>query len=87
MLRPGKKFYKRPSLLAATVVLFIAFLTIPTAFVLTAKGQAQPATQSTDQSAVAGDKSEQPPFAARTFNSEVAFDVWIQETSSVMRHK
>ncbi|GAG32913.1 unnamed protein product, partial [marine sediment metagenome] len=37
MLRPGKKFYKRPSLIAATVVLLIAFLTVPTALVLTAR--------------------------------------------------
>jgi len=77
MLRPGKKFYKRPSLLAATVVLFIAFLTIPTAFVLTARGQVQPAAQS-----VASEKPEPPRYAARTFNSKVAFDVWIRETSS-----
>ena len=37
MLRPGKRFYRRPSLLAATVVLFLAILTVPTALVLTAR--------------------------------------------------
>jgi ankyrin repeat protein/beta-lactamase regulating signal transducer with metallopeptidase domain len=39
MLRPGKKFYKRPSLVASIVVLLIAFLTVPTALVLTAQAQ------------------------------------------------
>ena len=39
MLRPGKKFYKRPSLVAAIVVLFIAFLSVPTTLVLTAQAQ------------------------------------------------
>ncbi|KPL20864.1 MAG: hypothetical protein AMJ75_11090, partial [Phycisphaerae bacterium SM1_79] len=39
MTRPGKKFYKRPSLIAATVVLLLALLTVPTAFVLTARAQ------------------------------------------------
>jgi ankyrin repeat protein/beta-lactamase regulating signal transducer with metallopeptidase domain/6-phosphogluconolactonase (cycloisomerase 2 family) len=37
MLRPGKKFYKRPSLIAATVVLLMAVLTVPTTLVLTAQ--------------------------------------------------
>jgi len=35
MLRPGKKFYKRPSLVAAITFLFIALLTVPTGLVLT----------------------------------------------------
>ena len=35
MLRPGKKFYKRPSLIAAIGVLLLALLTVPTALVLT----------------------------------------------------
>jgi len=39
MLRPGKKFYKRPSLIASTTVLLVAFLTVPTALVLTARAQ------------------------------------------------
>jgi len=39
MLRPGKKFYKRPSLIAVTVVLLLALLTVPTALVLTAEAQ------------------------------------------------
>ncbi len=39
MLRPGKKFYKRPSLIAVSVVLLLALLTVPTALVLTAEAQ------------------------------------------------
>lgn len=39
MLKPGKKFHKHPSLVAAIVVLLIALLTAPTAFVLTARAQ------------------------------------------------
>jgi ankyrin repeat protein/beta-lactamase regulating signal transducer with metallopeptidase domain len=35
MLRPGKKFYKHPSLIAAITFLFIALLTVPTGLVLT----------------------------------------------------
>ncbi len=41
MLRPGKKFYRRPSLIAATTVLLAAFLTVPTALVLTARAQTE----------------------------------------------
>jgi len=39
MMRPGKKFYKRPSLVTAIVVLLIALLTVPTALVVTAEAQ------------------------------------------------
>jgi Leucine-rich repeat (LRR) protein len=88
MLKPGKKFYKRPSLVGATVALLIALVTIPTAFVLTARGQVQPTAQSVDKPAQLPNKpaadSEKPPerrYAARTFNSSVAFDVFVRETS------
>jgi len=37
MLTPGKRFYKRPSLIAAISVILIALLTVPTALVLTAR--------------------------------------------------
>jgi len=37
MLRPGKKFYKRPSLVAAAVVMLIALFTVPTALILTTR--------------------------------------------------
>jgi len=39
MMRPGKKFYKRPSLIAVLIVLSLALLTVPTALVLTAEAQ------------------------------------------------
>jgi cytohesin len=61
MLRPGKKFYKRPSLVAATIVLLLALLTVPTALVLTARAQTEaprPETKSTHplhEAAAAGD--------------------------------
>jgi bla regulator protein BlaR1 len=76
MLRPGKTFRKRPSWIAATVTLLIALVIIPTALVLTAQGQTQPSAHS-----MTGEKPEPPRFAARTFNSEIAFQVWVQETS------
>jgi ankyrin repeat protein len=41
MLRPGKRFYTRPSLIAATMVLLAALLTVPTALVLTARAQTE----------------------------------------------
>jgi len=39
IMKPGKKFYKRPSLIAVSVVLLLALLTVPTALVLTAEAQ------------------------------------------------
>jgi beta-lactamase regulating signal transducer with metallopeptidase domain/regulation of enolase protein 1 (concanavalin A-like superfamily) len=39
MTRPGKKFHKRPSLIAATAVLLLALLSVPTAFVMTARAE------------------------------------------------
>jgi len=41
MMRPGKKFHKRPSLIAATIVLLLAVLTVPTAILLTARASMQ----------------------------------------------
>ncbi len=46
MLRPGKKFYKRPSLVAATIVLLLASITVPTALVLTARAEAKATAES-----------------------------------------
>jgi cytohesin len=39
MLKPGKKFYEHPGLVASTLTAFAALLTIPTALVLTARAQ------------------------------------------------
>ncbi|MHC4558033.1 MAG: M56 family metallopeptidase [Planctomycetota bacterium] len=39
MMRPGKKFYKHPSLVAAIAVIVLALLTVPTGLVLTARAE------------------------------------------------
>ena len=49
MLRPGKEFYKRPSLVALVVVLLIALLTVPAALVLTARAESKSATEGGDK--------------------------------------
>ena len=55
MLRPGKKFYKHPSLVAATIVLLLALLTVPTALVLTARAETKAGASQLHQAAAAGD--------------------------------
>jgi ankyrin repeat protein/beta-lactamase regulating signal transducer with metallopeptidase domain len=55
MLRPGKKFYKRPSLIAATAVFTLALLTVPTAIVLSAKAQSNAVDVSLHEAAAKGD--------------------------------
>jgi ankyrin repeat protein/beta-lactamase regulating signal transducer with metallopeptidase domain len=55
MLRPGKKFYKHPSLIAATFVLLIAVLTVPTALVLTARAETKGGVSPLHQAAAKGD--------------------------------
>jgi ankyrin repeat protein/beta-lactamase regulating signal transducer with metallopeptidase domain len=61
MMTPGKKFYKRPSLITAGIVLLAALVTVPTALVLTARAQTQPPKAKTNsprtlhQAAAAGD--------------------------------
>ena len=62
MLKPGKKFYRRPSLISAAVVTLMAVFTVPTALVLTAraseeveiKAETKP-TKSLHQAAAEGD--------------------------------
>ncbi len=46
MLKPGKKFYQRPSLIAAAVVLLMAVLTAPTTLVLTTRAESETRTES-----------------------------------------
>ncbi len=82
MLKPGKTFRTRPSLVGATIALLVALVTVPAALVLTARAQTQPASQTASQGATESEKAEQPRFPARTFNSQLAFDVWIRETCS-----
>jgi hypothetical protein len=47
MLRPGKKFYKHPSLPAVAIVVLTALLAVPTTVVLTVRAENQPSTDST----------------------------------------
>lgn len=82
MLTPGKTFRTRPTLLAAIVASLIALVTVPTALVLTARGQV-PSTPEPAKS----DGTDKPRFAARTFNSQAAFNVWVQDTYSVWTRK
>ena len=65
IMKPGKKFYKRPSLIAATVVLVLAMVTVPTALVLTARAKTEAATEHAEkryeslfEAAKAGDLAE-----------------------------
>lgn len=85
MLRPGKTFRRRPSLVAGAVALLLALVTIPTALVLTARGQAPPAAQRVDKPAAAppsGEELDLPRYAARTFNSKLALDVRVSDWST-----
>jgi len=55
MLRPGKRFYKRPTLVAATVIVLTALLTVPTALVLTARAGTKATAQPLHRAAADGD--------------------------------
>ena len=48
IMKPGKKFHKRPSLIAATIILLLAVLTVPTAIVLTARAEEKSSVQKED---------------------------------------
>ena len=55
MLRPGKKFYKRPTLTATTIALLVALCAIPTTLVLTARAGTKPAAESLREATITGD--------------------------------
>ncbi len=55
MLKPGKKFYKRPSLIAATAVFTLALLTVPTTLILSANAQSKVLSLSLHEAAAKGD--------------------------------
>jgi beta-lactamase regulating signal transducer with metallopeptidase domain/Leucine-rich repeat (LRR) protein len=80
MLKPGKTFRSRPSIVAATVALLVALVTIPTALVLTAKAQTPPTPA--PQPAPSAARPEQR-YPARTFNSTLPFNVFVQETTGL----
>jgi len=50
IMKPEKKFYERPSLIAVTVVLLLALLTVPTVLVLTARAETSAPVQTGGQS-------------------------------------
>ncbi|MEJ2702038.1 MAG: M56 family metallopeptidase, partial [Sedimentisphaerales bacterium] len=54
MLEPGKKFYKRPTLMAATFALLLAVCAVPTTMVLTVRAATQPPTGAADAERVFG---------------------------------
>jgi len=58
MLRPGKKFHKRPSLMTVVTVLVFALLTVPMALVLTARAGAKGAPTPLHQAAADGNFKE-----------------------------
>ena len=79
MLRPGKKFYKKVNFKVAVTVLLFASLIIPTTLVFTAKGQSQTTTSSSEKTINENSNIGQPRYAARTFNSQIAFSVSVIE--------
>jgi beta-lactamase regulating signal transducer with metallopeptidase domain/Tol biopolymer transport system component len=54
MLRPGKKFYKHPSLPVVAIVVLTALLAVPTTVVLTVRAENQPSTDSTGAAPIFG---------------------------------
>ncbi|MFH1883148.1 MAG: M56 family metallopeptidase [Planctomycetota bacterium] len=68
MLRPGKKFYKHPSLPAVAIVVLTALLAVPTTVVLTVKAENQATTDSADEAPIFGTPTNLGP----TVNSSAA---------------
>jgi beta-lactamase regulating signal transducer with metallopeptidase domain len=77
MLRPGKQFRTRPSVGAAVLVGLIALAIIPATLVPAARAGSAP------KGVADNDGSGPLRCAARTFNSTMAFDVFVQETPRV----
>jgi len=48
VMKPGRRFHKRPSLITLTFVLLLALTTVPTAFVLIARAEDKPSIQKED---------------------------------------
>jgi len=85
MLKPGKTFRRRPSLVAAMVASLIALITIPTALALTARDPTQAIAQSITRAGAIRASIEEPGlprYAARTFSSKAALDVRVCDKSN-----
>ncbi|HUV66084.1 MAG TPA: ankyrin repeat domain-containing protein, partial [Sedimentisphaerales bacterium] len=77
MLRPGRKFYKHPSLPMAVVVILTALLAVPTTLVLTVRAQDHPTTESAEAGQVFGDPVNLGPSvnsSAREYDPSVSAD-------------
>jgi len=77
MLRPGKKFYKRPSLPAAAIVVLTALLAVPTTVVLTFAADSQPSTESADTVPIFGNPVNLGPTvnsSAQEFDPSISAD-------------
>ncbi len=70
MLKPGKKFYKHPSLMAVTVVLLLALLVVPTVFVLTARAGTSAPVQTGGQSLPQEGGTKSPRFGGMAMTRE-----------------
>jgi len=52
MMKPGRRFYKRPGIIAAMTALSLALLTVPTALVLTSRAETEASAQQKEKTAV-----------------------------------
>ncbi|MCH8120803.1 MAG: PD40 domain-containing protein [Planctomycetes bacterium] len=68
MMRPGKKFYKHPSLPVVAVVFLTALLAVPTTVVLTTAADNQPTTESADEDRTFGNPTNLGPTVNSSAN-------------------
>ncbi len=59
MMRPGRHFYTRPSIIAAMAVLSLALLTVPTALVLTSRAETEASAQQAEKATVIAQEEAQ----------------------------
>ena len=70
IMKPGKKFYKRPSLIVAIVVVAFALSTVPIVLVLTARAGTTAPVQASDQSLPQGGGVQSPRFGGMAMTRE-----------------
>lgn len=81
--RAGTKWALGATLFVACVAVGFAFAqTRPAEPVAATAGKAESTPQNADKSAANNEKSGQPRYAARTFNSQAALEVFVRETGS-----
>ena len=59
MLKPGREFYKHPSIVSATIVLLLAVLAVPSTLVLTTRAQDRPSVEKDDTAAASMTPAEE----------------------------